>query len=244
MRKNEIQINDVLQETFQSKESLYNGTRFNKTSKFCLPMVDLHCSGKALSRYLVNAYLDDLGLEHDIEQSLFLLFSVRSQKDKMWRDFCDIFSARGSHRKFYVTDYYVGKKGNSDLIMYVLQIPNKWQSDFELFKKGRYSLFSKEYRSLFPKTVQLNTGEKVEGKEWGIINKSAFRKDFLAKEFINPPTTTVEQAMRFRKEMDNWDEIWEIPLDDHEKYHYTDANTNTAEIDSGVFSRSGADGKT
>ena len=215
MTKNDINIKEILKETYKSKASEWNG-KYNKTSRFCLPMIDLNISGKAISRFLKNAYLDDHTYEHNIERPLFLLMEVKNLHEKMWVELYKILTKNENYKKYYITDYYVGSRDEYNQIMFLMQIPKKWANDLEMFKNGSYSKFSNQYKSKF---VQFNNDE-TECKEWAILNKTESYKDQLAKAFINLSTTTKEQAIKFRKEIDSWEEVYDKVWPAEEIYKY------------------------
>ena len=245
MRKNQTKIEDILREDYSTKLNLWDG-KYNKTTKFCLPMLNLNVSGKTLSKYLVNAYLEDLDLEHDIERPLFLLFSVKSFQETGWVSLQKILLDNKPYSELYVMDYYVGMKDGRNLVMYIFQVPSQWATDLETFKKSRYSLFSEEYKAKFSKEAYLSSGERINVKEIGIIHKSAEIKDFLVKEFINPETSLREEVIRFRKEIDNWPEVWDKLSMSAEVYHQKEeTNDNSDKLNrTSAVSTSGTNSRT
>lgn len=232
---NETNLDDVLQDTYQDHQSDFNwkrGTRvFNKTSYFALPLLGLSIEGNVCSRYLRNAYIDDEGIEHDIERALFVLFRVQNEKEKTWQDFIKAVTARD----IYVYDYYVGQEGPASLYMYVFQVPKASEEDYQNFKKGRYSLMSSEYKAKFPQYLYTPTGTKKESRMWGILNKSDAIKDEVVKMFINPKTSTPEDVISLRRDMDTWDEVWDAPNKKAEIFHY---NTNENAKDNPFWEKS------
>ena len=211
MTKNEININEILQKNSLVRQSKYNGGNlqtgegFNKTSLFILPMFDLSYKERPLSIFLRNAFIDDLELEHNIDSGVFLLLKCPTERDSLWKKLENVLSKHPN----YITDYYIGREDKSDLIMYVLQIPKKYENDFTLFKQSRYSQMSDEYKKLFPRYVQTASGQKKESQIWGVLNKSEDLKDKIVKEFINPHTSTPEEIIQLRREMNDWNEIWD-----------------------------------
>lgn len=220
MLVNNIDLNELLQDTFNDHQSDFNwrrGTKvFNKTSFFALPMIGMSLEGTVCARYLRNAYIDDKSCEHDLTNPLFMLFKVANTKDKAWQDFIKAVTSRES----YITDYVVGKEGNADLFMYVFQIPKQFEQDFEYFKKGRYSLMSDAYKAKYTQWLYSPTGTKRESRMYGILHKSSAIKDEVVKMFIVPTTSTPDDVIALRREMDTWDEVWDAPNLKAEVFHY------------------------
>ena len=213
---NEVNVDNVVLEDYKEPDSVFNG-RYNKTSLFALPFLGMSVTSATSTKYLRNAFIDDRGIEHDFEHPLFLLFSVKNQKDKVWIDFCKTLTKS----EIYVTDYYVGVDAMiNHLIMFVFKVPEKWVVDFEFFKAGRYSKMSDAYKVKFAQYTYSASGTKRETKMWGILNKSDALKDEIVKTFIVPETSTKEDVINLRREMDGWDEIWDAPQPYHEIFLY------------------------
>ena len=226
MTKNNVDIDAVLREDYKVKENLEINGRFNKTSRFVLPMINLSLNNKIIAKYLKNAFIDDQSVEHDFVQPVFLLFKVKNQKDKDWQDLYKLITTPG-YKESFIMDYYIGQEDDNALVMFVFSVPEKWSNDYSAFKDGRYSKMSSELKNKFQKTVYAVNGEAKEGKEWGIVHKSDIIKDEVVKKFINPSTSTIEEVRRFRKEMDSWDEVWDAPQEAEEIYHYNDNKSKT-----------------
>lgn len=224
---NEVDLSLLLQDDWRDHDSEFNwkkGTRiFNKTSYFVLPMIGMSVDGNICSRYLRNAYLDDKGIEHDFIRPVFMLFRVRNQKEKFWTDFCNAAQTRST----YLTDYYVGQDSDSALIMYVFQVPDKMADDYKYFKAGQYTKMSDQYKKGFEQYIFSPSGDKRESRIWGILNKSETLKDEVVKRFIVPTTSTPDDVVSLRRDMNKWDEIWDAPHENTEVYHCNYANANT-----------------
>ncbi len=233
MIKNDVDIEAILAENSEVTQSKFNGGRYNKTSLFALPMIEMHYKMRWLSKFMKNAFLDDGAIEHDFIRPIFVLMKVKDQQDKDWQDFCQGINTISQIKPLFITDYYIGQEDGHSLLMYVFTVSEKWSGDFELFKNGQYSKMSDKYKKMFPKDVYLSTGGKKESQVWGALYKSDNLKDAVVKEFINPKTSTVEEVITFRRDMDSWDEIWDKPHAREEVYRYKDnkedANTNTIE---------------
>lgn len=229
MLTNEVDLNIILQDNYKDHDSEFNWRRgnriHNKSTYFALPFIGLSVEGNICSRYLRNAYLDDKTIEHDFERPLFVLFRVKNLKEKFWIDFCKT----APMRENYVMDYYVGQEGENTLIMYVFQVPEKWAKDFKLFKQGCYSKMSKTYKDLFDQYLYTPSGDKRETRMWGILNKSEALKDEVVKRFINPGTSTPDDVILLRRDINTWDEVWDAPNDNAEIFHIKDAIENIVE---------------
>lgn len=232
MLVNDVNLDTLLQEDCKDHESEFNWKRgfkiHNKTTYFALPFIDLSVDGNICGRYIRNAYIDDMGIEHDFIRPLFVLFRVRNLKEKPWADFCKL----NSQRDVYITDYYVGQEGEDTLVMYVFQVPEKWGADYQLFKMGQYSQMSGAYKSKFPQYSYTPSGDKREMRMWGILNKSEALKDEVVKRFIVPTTSTKEDVISLRRDMNTWDEIWDAPQLNAEIFRYVpekDKENDTSE---------------
>lgn len=218
MIKNEVNVEEVLNVDYVIKRNVEFSGKFNKTSRFILPLLDLNQGGKAMSMYLQGAFYDDHSIEHDFTKPVFVLFKVRNQKEKAWTEMYKLLSEKQS----FIMDYYVGEQDGASLIMFVFDIPDKWANDYFLFKQGKYSKTSKEYKEKFTKVFYNSQGVAQEGKEWGILNKTDAIKNEVTKIFINPKTATPDEVRAFRKDMDDWDEVWDAPQPKEEIYHYSE----------------------
>lgn len=216
MLRNDVDIESILQTDHRIRECIEFNGKFNKTSRFIMPLLEISSGGKLTSMFLKGAFMDDYSIEHDFTRPVFLLFSVKNQRDRGWQELCKQLNAR----RDYIMDYYVGEQDNSSLIMYVLELAPKWGDDYELFKQGRYSKMSEQYKAKFPKTIYSASGVAKEGREWGILHKSDILKNEVVKLFINPGTSNAEDVIRFRRDMDDWNEVWDAPHEEHETYHY------------------------
>lgn len=224
MTRNNVDIEAILRVDYKIRENIEFNGRFNKTSRFILPLLDLSSGSKLMSSYLKGAFYDDDSIEHDFEKPVFVLFKVKNQRDRGWQELSKLLAAKST----YIMDYYVGEQDGGALIMYVFDLPSKWTGDYRLFKRGRYSKMSEEYKSRFSKVIYTANGESKEGREWGILHKSDILKNEVVKLFINPPTSTAEDVINFRRDMDSWEEVWDAPHEAEEIYHYaTDTVTNT-----------------
>jgi hypothetical protein len=218
MTKNEIKINEELKKSSLIRQSKYNGgdsitgKGFTKTSLFILPMLGINFKEKPIFNFFINAFVDDKNLDHNIKESVFILFKVKDVADKQWVAINDMLIKH----KCYIYNYYVGEEDGCQLLMYVLQIPSYHLDNFNLIKQGKYSQTSALYKNLFPQYILLDKFQKTESQIWGILNKSATLKDKIVKEFINPNTSTPEEVIELRREINTWNEIWDA-FHEHEE---------------------------
>jgi hypothetical protein len=142
MTKNEVNINELIEEKYVVPESVWDRKR-TKTSHFMLNSVFPNSSLMATD-YFVNAFLDDYEFHHKIARALFLLFKVNT-KDGKWQTI----HGRLRTKAEYVLEYYCGKQDGKNLLMLVFQVPTRYAKDYINFKIGKYSKFSPEYKKLF-----------------------------------------------------------------------------------------------
>jgi len=223
MTKNEIDIDEIIQEKWKPHESSFNG-KYNKTSLFLLNMIELNIRERLVAKYFVNAYLDDKEYEHDLVRPLFVLFKVTDVFSREWIEFTKVIRYKEPLAKHLILDYNVGKEDKADLIMFVFRIPDRWKEDYYHFKAGRYSKFSEIYKKLFPKDVKGSDGKLTESIVWGAMYKSANLKNMVAKKLTpcdNKGVILDEVGYKeIRSILDKVDEIWDAPRRDEEYYRY------------------------
>ena len=86
--------------------------------------------------------------------------------------------------EIFRSENFVENYSLDDFEIMIYRIPEKYKSDFELFKQGRYSEFSKEIRSLYPKmltTVIQGVRRDTIGVSNLIINKDKTLKEYWEK---------------------------------------------------------------
>lgn len=211
MLKNEIDLNDILNVDYRTTPSVFDGV-FTKTTMFMLPAIGIKQNSPLFSTYFVNAYLDDHEHIHDYQRCIFLLFKTPSFKALNWQ----VFSKKLKHSDNYVTNYYCGKQDNYELVMYVYKIIDFFIKDFYLFKKGKYSSFSDEYKSRFSK--------EVNKKSWQIVNKHKSLIEEIAQSLVvkdkegniidNDDYETIYKSLM------ECDDIWEKPKGEREYYRF------------------------
>jgi len=209
---------EIIQESFITQSSIYNGP-YNKTTLFLLPMLELTLRNPVVKKYLKNAYLDDADFEHDFTRPLFLLLRTKSFEEKEFKDLCTILRSKMTFK----VDYDLGKQDGDNLVMYVFEIPEKWKENYYHFKAGRYSKFTDPYKILFPKEI-LDGTKKVESLVYGVIYKTAYRKDQVASHFcVKDGEGKIKDTKEYetiRKGLDQNQDIWEMPMRHHEIMHW------------------------
>lgn len=121
------------------------------TSIFIVPTLNID-KGQLKDNGFINGYIYDDRRDVQYENAVYLLFKPKDL-DKF--------------RKF-IEDQTVLKKGIIDdydyedgYVVVVYNLNKKFKKDFELIKEGLYSMTSKSFQNLFPKTVTI---EKQKGK--------------------------------------------------------------------------------
>mgnify|MGYP007023462510 CR=1 FL=1 len=132
-----------------------------------------------------------------------MLFSVKNFSEINWKKLYNVLISSPN----YLTEYDVGIKDGKYLIMIVFQVPIEFAKDYDNFRLGRYSLFSKKYKEKFPEFLD----EKKEKKNihWQIINKDPILRREVEKRF------NVENG--FLKDAD---EIWDTVRNEREFYRF------------------------
>ena len=117
----------------------------NITSIFMVPT--LRVPKDALrSNGFINGYIKDERVQHDYEDSIYLLFKP-DNLDK-FREFLD---GEYERTKSIIEDYdYEG-----GFIVVVYKLDAKLKKDFDIVKEGKYSKTSKAFQSEFPKSVKV-----------------------------------------------------------------------------------------
>ena len=201
MTKNDLNIDDLLRENYIVPESVFDRKR-TKTSHFMLNTI-FHNSSLTSTEYFVNAFLDDGQLSHKMLRPLFLLFKV-APKDNKWAGIVPRLRAKSE----YLMEYFCGVNEGKHLIMMIFQVPEKFSKDYLLFKNGKYSQFSSEYKKLFNRYTANEKAQPIESTVWRVIHKSIELKKELELYFGEP--------VKFSRE----DELWGIPESAYEIYRY------------------------
>jgi hypothetical protein len=117
----------------------------NITSIFMVPT--LRVPKDALrSNGFINGYIKDEKVQHDYEDSIYLLFKP-DNLDK-FREFLD---GEYERTKSIIEDYDY----EDGFVVVVYQLNDRFKKDYELVKQGKYSKTSKAFQSEFPKSVKV-----------------------------------------------------------------------------------------
>ena len=117
----------------------------NITSIFMVPT--LRVPKDALrSNGFINGYIKDEKVQHDYEDSIYLLFKP-DNLDK-FREFLD---GEYERTKSIIEDYDY----EDGFVVVVYQLNERFKKDYELVKQGKYSKTSKAFQSEFPKSVKV-----------------------------------------------------------------------------------------
>ena len=117
----------------------------NITSIFMVPT--LRVPKDALrSNGFINGYIKDERIQHDYEDSIYLLFKP-DNLDK-FREFLD---GEYERTKSIIEDYDY----EDGFVVVVYQLNERFKKDYELVKQGKYSKTSKAFQSEFPKSVKV-----------------------------------------------------------------------------------------
>lgn len=148
----------------------------------------------------VNAYMDDKGIRERYKNSLFILL----EPAEFDSDFHEFVLEQQKNPNFLV-DYDVGK----NQVMLVYRFPTDYTNEYNNFKKGKYSKFSKKYvSSFFPMTrTEKKNGksQKVSTVFSGIFNKEEWLKEYWEQKL------NVDMLPN---------EYWSIPQENKEVFRY------------------------
>lgn len=94
----------------------------------------------------INAYIKDSTKEDNYEGCIYLLFKPENL-DK-FREFLD---GEYERTKTVIEDYDY----EDGFVVVVYQLNDKYKTDFNLIKQGRYSKTSEDFQKLFPKMIKI-----------------------------------------------------------------------------------------
>jgi hypothetical protein len=206
MTKNEVDVNEVVKEEYITPSSIYDG-QYTKTTQFMLYAIGINKNSRLINNYFINSYLDDRGIEHRYERPIFVLFGVKSFKDREWRKVYETLVKTVN----YVDDYDCGKQDDRNLVMMVFKVPDEFERDYYYFKRGKYSQFSQAYKDKFPKQLPGDDGKMKDSVIWQVITKAPELKRELEIEF------DLEEG---QLDWPDTKEIWDLPRKEREYYRY------------------------
>jgi hypothetical protein len=115
------------------------------TSIFMVPTLEVP-KNLLKNNGFINAFINDENKEEKYEDSIYLLFKPENLDE--FREFLD---SEYERTKNVIEDYdYDG-----GYVVVVYKLNENFKEDFNLIKKGKYSKTSKEFQSLFPKTIHI-----------------------------------------------------------------------------------------
>lgn len=129
---------------------------YNITTNFALPLLGWIRS--AFEPYLINAYIKHEGVDHYLEDHLFVL--VREVDEERYREF----EAVVIGNKYHVTQYYVDDK--EKFSMHVFRLSDTLIMDYKLFLQGKYSRMSDKAKNL----IKLSSVKN--GINWRVLDRS------------------------------------------------------------------------
>lgn len=159
--------------------------RLNCSTIFLLPGIGLQ--RRQLLRYgFIAAYIDDRNHEPHFKDSVYLLFRPPDM------DLFQIFLDNEYHRAsksgaFQIQDDYDYAKG---YVVVVYKFPEIYMKEYSLFLKGKYSMFSAAYMTLFPVKIDVLQDDGSKRMEYSlpflIFNKVDKLKEFWEEKIGEP----------------------------------------------------------
>jgi hypothetical protein len=140
--------------TTMTKEKSYN-----LSTTFILPM--LSRPWVWYGNKLINFYLGDVN-RPEYDRHILVLFEYSDDDD-----FIKLEQNLRNHPQ-YIEDY----DPNSETVMFVFSIPDEFNDDYNLFKKGKYSHFSTKLKHAI-------LGSQTSGINFEILTRSKARKERL-----------------------------------------------------------------
>ena len=174
-----------------------------KTSLFMLPSIDLdgHTTGYKLLKHfgLVNCYIGHNQTHIKDDSYLYLVFNPDAEAIKTFHRLYN------TYRKYsnFVDDYMI----DSNLIVVVFRVKDRWRKTYEQFKLSRYSSMSSEYAQMFKKVNM--SGVVKEDPQYLVITKSAkYREELeLALDVKISPYAELMDPLDLNKEMFNYERL-------------------------------------
>lgn len=113
----------------------------NSSTLFLLPITNFQL-GDFYSNGFVNTFLGDAEMEEETENKILVVLKPTNPTKLE-----TLLSTRIRKNKLYLFEYDV-----DDFVVLVFDVPKIWEPIISLFKQGKYSLFSEEYKEVyFPK---------------------------------------------------------------------------------------------
>lgn len=161
--------------------------KINASTLFILkPVVGVNWGVLGEEFGLINSYLQDKAREDLTGELLFVLFKPVDF------DYFEMFLEEQSKSEHFLEDYdYAG-----GYVVMVYKIPKWLESDFKLFKEGKYSKFSDLLKNCYDKEVKAFL-QPIPTFQWDVFNKS----DRLRKELEEYIGNYIDKSS----------EIWGLP---------------------------------
>ena len=150
--------------------------KFNCSTLFLLYPLGL--SIKSLKEFgFINCFLSDKDRETACPFPILLLFKPADM------EVMQMFIEEEYRRTDHLIEEYDYDGG---YVVLVYKFPVKWKEDYQKFLDGKYSKFSRELKSTYPKIVQITDtyGRRRDelGSQFRIINKTADWKEQMEKD--------------------------------------------------------------
>jgi hypothetical protein len=127
----------------------------------------------------VNAYLSDVNHETKYENSLYLVF--KPEDLSLFEKFVQ--SEKKRMKNLFLEDYDSGY----GYVILVYKFPDKYQNELKLFFEGKYSKFSREYKSLFPEVITVKDEYGYDATNhslyFHIFEKTQAMKNYLEEKY-------------------------------------------------------------
>ena len=134
-------------------------------SIFMVPLLKIP-RDSLINNGFINGFIKDDMREEQYENAIYLLF--KPQDIDRFREFLD---SEYERTKRIIDDY----DHHNGFVVVVYQLDAKFETDFNLIKRGRYSKTSPNFQAEFPKTVKLNRGGIVKedvSLQYRVFNKT------------------------------------------------------------------------
>ena len=161
---------------------------WTKSTLFLLPMIEDILGPYYKSYGFLNMYLSDHQYETVHENCLYVLYKPRFTQAYI------AYETKLEEHSLCIDVYDVGDKRGQ--VMFVFKVPNEWKEDYFTFKSGKYSKFSKAYKTKF--------------KKGSNIHKVVF-KDYSLKKYWEKLLNT---------KLPDTNEVWDLPYPKDEIYRY------------------------
>lgn len=137
----------------------------------------------------INGYIKDVRKDVQYKDAVYLLF--RPKNLDQFRYFLD----EEYERTDQIVDDYDYEDG---FVVLVYTLSKDFKEDFELIKKGKYSLTSEKFQKIFPKTIQLVKNGMI--KEENSLQYRIFIKSDDLREYWEN-----KLAVDLKEDMEVWD---------------------------------------